>query len=58
MTMSDVFKSRIFKSHLNTEWLVSDSKMSRNSQVIYLGATYRFGNAYKKAVKSKLEFEQ
>jgi outer membrane receptor protein involved in Fe transport len=58
LTVADILKSRVFKSHLNTTWLTSNSKMSRNSQVIFLGATYRFGNTYKRYVRNSLEFEQ
>jgi outer membrane receptor protein involved in Fe transport len=58
LTVTDVFKSRTFRSHLNTAWLTSDSKMSRNSQVIFLGATYRFGNAFKRYVRNTLDYEK
>jgi outer membrane receptor protein involved in Fe transport len=58
LTITDIMKSRVFKSHLNTTWLSNDSRMSRNSQVVFLGATYRFGNAYKRMVRNNLDYEQ
>lgn len=58
MTITDILKSRTFKSHLRTEWLASDSKLSRNSRIVFLGATYRFGNAVKRGDNKNLDYDQ
>jgi iron complex outermembrane recepter protein len=58
LTISDILKSRVFKLNLHTAWLSSNSRLSRNSQIVYLGATYRFGNAYKRYVRDNLDYEQ
>ena len=58
LTVSDIFNSRIFKTQLRTTWLNGDTRFSRNSRVVFLGAAYHFGKSTKKSEKKTLEFEQ
>ncbi|MCI0494929.1 TonB-dependent receptor [candidate division KSB1 bacterium] len=58
LTVSDVFKSLKWKRQINTPILFEETISKRNSQIIYLGFTYRFGKSAKKEnQKEEFEFE-
>jgi outer membrane receptor protein involved in Fe transport len=57
LTVSDLFKTRAHKAQIRTAWLNEDSKFSRDSQLVYFGVTYHFGNSAKKNEKKSLEYD-
>jgi len=58
LTVSDVFKSLKWKRQIDTPILYEETTSKRNSQIIYLGFTYRFGKSAKKEnQKEEFKFE-
>lgn len=56
LTVSDVFNSLKFKSLIDTPLLYRSTNYKRNSQIIYVGFVYRFGQILSKK-QQKLDFE-
>jgi len=57
LTASDLFKTLRNKNEFVTTGLQQVSFGRRDAQIIYLGFSYRFGKAPKKAKEEKLEFD-
>jgi len=58
LTVSDVFKSLKWRRRIDTSILYEETESKRNSQIIYLGFTYRFGkSANKEKEKEEFKFE-
>jgi outer membrane receptor protein involved in Fe transport len=57
LTVSDIFKTRIQKMQLRTDWLTEDTKWSRDSRLLYLGVAYHFGKSTKKNEKKSFEYD-
>ena len=57
MTISDVFSSVEWESIADTPDLYQKTTYGRNSQIIYLGFTYRFGKRFQKKKAEDLQFE-
>lgn len=55
LTVSDVFASLQWEKIIDTPDLYRKREYTRNKQIVYLGFSYRFGQAYKKE-KEELEF--
>ncbi|MDB5232687.1 MAG: Outer rane receptor protein mostly Fe transport [Chitinophagaceae bacterium] len=55
-TASDIFKTLIQKSEINTPYLQQVSESRRDGRILYLGISYRFG-ATKKPKEEKLQFD-
>jgi len=56
LTVSDVLASLRWESIVDTPDLYRKRSYKRNRQIVYLGFSYRFGQAYKKE-REKLDFE-
>ncbi len=56
LTVSDVFNSLKWTRRIDTTVLYQNAVSKRNSQIIYLGFTYRFGNMEQKE-KTQFKFE-
>lgn len=56
-TVSDIFKTLRFKNEFNTTGLKQVSFGRRDARIIYLGISYRFGQATKKQNEEKLQFD-
>lgn len=56
LTVSDVFNSLKFKSLIDTPLFYRSTNYKRNSQIIYLGFVYRFGQVLSKK-QQQLDFE-
>jgi hypothetical protein len=57
LTTSDFLKTQRMQTEVRTAWLNRNMKNTRDSQIVYLGATYHFGTSPKKAKDKKIEFE-
>ncbi|MCK5470563.1 MAG: TonB-dependent receptor family protein, partial [Cyclobacteriaceae bacterium] len=57
LTISDVFSSVEWESITDTPDLYQQTIYGRNTQIIYLGLTYRFGKRFKKKKVEDLNFE-
>ncbi len=57
LTISDVFSSVEWESITDTPDLFQKTIYGRNSQIIYLGFTYRFGKKFQKQKAEELKFE-
>jgi outer membrane receptor protein involved in Fe transport len=57
LTISDVFSSVEWESITDTPDLYQHTTYGRNSQIIYLGFTYRFGKNFQKRKPEDLKFE-
>ncbi len=57
LTVSDLFKTLKYKTELNSPYFNELSVGRRDAQIIYLGISYRFGNAIKKSNEVKLQFD-
>ena len=55
LTVSDVLKSLKWERTIDTPILYEKATSTRNSQIIYLGFTYRFGRATKEEKELKFE---
>lgn len=56
LAISDILRSQQQKSDLNTTYLKQTSIGRRDSQIIYLGVSYRFGKLIKKT-EEKMQFD-
>ena len=56
-TVSDLFNTRARKVQLRTDWLDEDTRWSRDSRRVFLGATYHFGKPAKKNEKKSFEYD-
>ena len=56
-TVSDIFKTLKQRNYLESDLFRQNSYNRRDSQVFYLGISYRFGNSGKKQKEEKLEFD-
>jgi outer membrane receptor for ferrienterochelin and colicin len=56
-TVSDLFKSQVNRTSVNTPVLVQESMRRRDGQVFYLGAVFNFGSNGKKVKDPKFEFD-
>ncbi len=57
LTISDIFKTLRQKSTLNSLYLKQSTVGKRDSGIIYLGISYRFGKTIKKTTEEKLQFD-
>ena len=57
LTISDVFSSVEWESTADTQDLYQKTTYGRNSQIIYLGFTYRFGKRFQKKKVDDIQFE-
>ena len=57
VTASDIFKTFKYKTELSSPYLKQISFSRRDAQIIFIGISYRFGKAVKKAEEEKLEFD-
>ncbi len=57
LTVSDLFNSLKRETIIDTYWLAQNSIGSRSGRIIYLGATYRFGNVGKKSKDKAIQYE-
>ena len=57
LTISDVFSSVEWESSVDTPELYQKTTYGRNTQIIYLGFTYRFGKKFQKRKLEDLKFE-
>lgn len=57
LTVSDILKTLNRKSELNTPWLNQTSVSNRDSQIIYLGVSYHFGQPTKKSKEKSLQYD-
>ena len=55
-TISDIFKSMVQKTELDTPWMYSVVSRTRTSRIWYIGFVYRFGENSTKA-SNKLDFD-
>lgn len=56
LTVSDVFNTLKFRRLIDTPYLYRNTTYKRNSQIVYLGFTYRFGKAFN-TKKDRFSFE-
>ncbi len=56
LTVSDIFSSLDFESNVDTRILHQRTQYGRNSQIVYLGFTYHFGQKVRRK-KDKIKFE-
>lgn len=57
-TISDVFQTMKRKTELNTNYLIQNTIMSRDSRVIFVGLTYHFGSPSKKYKDKSLGYDE
>jgi hypothetical protein len=57
LTVSDLFASGKDKRDFNTSYLNQTSVGRRDSRIIYIGVSYRFGQTKKTKKEEKLEFD-
>lgn len=56
-TVSDLFNSRAYKSHIDTPILVQDATRRRDARMVYAGFVFNFGTNGKKTKAPKFEFD-
>lgn len=57
LTVTDILKTLRQKTEFNSFYLKQNSFSKRDSRIIYLGISYRFGKTIKKADEEKLQFD-
>jgi hypothetical protein len=57
-TISDVLGTMSRKTNLQTAWLTEDLAFTRDSRVVFLGLTYRFGTEPKKPKEKSLQYDE
>jgi hypothetical protein len=56
LAVSDLFRTQRERSELNSGYLNQESIRRRDAQILYIGVSYRFGKATKKA-EEKIQFD-
>ncbi|HLP18485.1 MAG TPA: TonB-dependent receptor [Bacteroidota bacterium] len=57
-TVSDIFNTLSRKNMLDTPWLSQASENHRDSQILYLGIAYHFGQPSKKTKEKSLQYDE
>ena len=57
LTVTDIFKTLRQKTDFSSFYLKQNSFSKRDSRIIYLGISYRFGKTIKKTEDEKLNFD-